>query len=111
MSSALSIWRGANQTIVWNCTDSNGTAYNLSGSEFRLTVSADGSTIEKTSGDTGFTIDTGDSTVTWEISVAESRIIPLGRLSTFELEWRLSGRHEIVSSGTIEGLGGINDDD
>ena len=43
-------------------------------------------------------------------TLAESRLIPLGRVANYELERRIGATQEIVAWGSVEGLGGINAD-
>jgi hypothetical protein len=58
----------------------------------------------------GLVIDVPGATITWTPSLAESRLIPLGRVASYELERRIGEAQEIVAWGQVEGLGGINAD-
>ncbi|SER05229.1 hypothetical protein SAMN05216548_110157 [Faunimonas pinastri] len=52
-----------------------------------------------------------DGTVTWLPTAAETRSLPAGRVNSYELEFRWSnGEQWVVLAGTINGVGGLNDD-
>jgi hypothetical protein len=107
----ISIWRGTTRPIGWRFKDAAGALFDITGSTFLLSISARGAVIiTKTSGEAGFVMDVPASTVTWTPTVDESRLIPEGAIASYELERRISGGQEILVSGPIEGMGGINAD-
>lgn len=110
-SPVIRIWRGATRPVGWRLKDGNGDLFDLTGSSFQLSIAAAGVVlIAKNSDADGLAIDISGATVTWTPSLAESRLIPLGRVASYELERRIGATQEIVAWGSVEGLGGINAD-
>lgn len=83
----------------------------LDGSVFRLTVVTPTTTIVKSSDvDPELTIDLATSIVTWSYSTTESRLLPLGRLSRYELERLKDLTQQSVIAGYFAGKEGNNPD-
>lgn len=55
-------------------------------------------------------IDIPSGKVTWMPSLAQSRLVPEGRLCRYELEYRLGGIERSFAYGYVTGRGGLNDD-
>jgi len=108
----IKIWRGTTRPVAWRLKQGDGSLFDLAGSSFRLSIAASGATLISKNSDAadGLAIDEGAATVTYTPSLAESRLVPLGRLASYELERRIDGAQEIVAWGQIEGLGGSNAD-
>jgi hypothetical protein len=98
--------------VAWRLKDGDGDLFDLMGSTFQLSIAAAGVVLITKNSDTadGLAIDVPGATVTWTPTLAESRLIPLGRVASYELERRISDTQEIVAWGQVEGLGGINAD-
>jgi hypothetical protein len=108
----IRIWRGATRPVAWRLQTGDGNLFDLTGSTFRLSVAAAGVVLiaKDSEASDGLVIDVSQATVTWTPSLVESRLIPLGRLASYELERRIGDDQEIVAWGQVEGLGGINAD-
>lgn len=107
--SDLTIWRGNNSPpVVWQYP----AGFDLTGSEIVLTVTANGAAIlDLRSANSELDIDIGARTVTWPITVAQSRLIPLGSFARYELERRVpAGEERTYCYGTVTGKGGDNSD-
>ena len=111
-SPVIRIWRGATRPVGWRFKDGDGNLFDLTGSSCRLSIAAAGVVlIAKNSESTdGLAIDVPGATVTWTPTLAESRLIPLGRVASYELERRIGSAQEILAWGPVEGLGGVNAD-
>jgi hypothetical protein len=63
---------------------------------------------------TGITLSTdetvADARATIQLTVAQSRTIPLGSLSTYEIQRTVSGREEVIMMGKLIAEGGDNPD-
>lgn len=110
----LTIKRGNNVPIAWRGKDGTGAVLPLAGSRFILTIACGGSnltTIRKDSQtDAGLVVDLTANTVTWTPTLEESRLIPLGKVSPYELERRIGGSQRTWCEGRITGVGGLGDD-
>jgi hypothetical protein len=86
--------------------------FDLTGSVFKLTCKWPGGTpIVKTSGvDPELVIDLPTSTLTWNYSTAQSRLFPLGRIGTYELERWMSGTQQSMVRAGISITAGDNPD-
>jgi hypothetical protein len=115
----MDLWRGNNvPPLVWSliAEDENGAdiPFPMTGSVWRLTVRVRSVRLfTKTSAvlGSGFAADQSTSDLTWTPSIEESRLVPLGALTTYEVERRIGGTQETWIIGTITGRGGINDDE
>lgn len=87
--------------------DSDGAVIPLTGSTFQYRAVTDAGSVvidrTLTPGD--------DDTVDIALTLAESRLLPLGALTAYEVERRIDGTQETWLMGTIAGLGGVNPDD
>jgi len=113
----LTIRRGNTSPIVWRFKDADGNLLDLTDWQFRLTVSrtraAENSFyIEKRTSDTSaaFAVDLDAATLTWRRTLAESRLVPLGRLSVYQLERILNDEQDTIAAGAVIGVSGQNDD-
>ena len=111
----FSVVRGNNQPITFRFkTGAVGATepLDLSYGEIVLTVASRLGVLRKSSTDAdGLAVEPLAGEVTWLPTVGESRAIPEGRLSTYEMEWRRTdGRQLTLLRGAITGVGGIADD-
>lgn len=111
----FSVWRGnAYRVIGWQFP------FDLAGSEIVLTIQfkGGGGTITKTTEDGGLkvisTLLPGEiapvPVVFWDITKEESRSLPLGRGSRYEIERKSAIEERTYVSGWITAEGGINSD-
>lgn len=109
----LPIWRGTTEPSFVVQIKIDG-----AGSEWRLRVAVRGKPALALSTEDGslvaeaVTIDGAAWTrITWPRTLEQSRIFPLGRLASYELEQvEPGGGQGLWLEGGIEGLGGLNDD-
>jgi hypothetical protein len=75
--------------------------FDLTGSTFKLTVKWPGGTpIVVTSGGPELVIDLTNSTLTWNYSTTQSRLMPVGRVGSYELErWINATQQSLVRAG------------
>lgn len=92
--------------------DVNGNETNLFFDDVRLSVSSGGVLLfRKTLVDGGLVVsDPAEAQIKWTPTTAESRQIPLGALTTYEVEIRFESAQDVYLTGTITGVGGLNDD-
>ncbi|WP_264045539.1 hypothetical protein [Methylobacterium flocculans] len=108
----ITIRRGNNApAVAWELVDENDAPLLLAGRSLVLTLKWGGGRMRKesTTAD-GFTVDSTTSTVTWTPSLAESRAIPLGRLSRYEIELRDGDLQITIVAGSVTGVDSLNDD-
>lgn len=117
---------GDNTPIYFIPRDANGDTMDLAGSEFLLTVDWPGGLTSKlvkdSTVDSNFVVEIDASTelidgtvivgdrVAWNRTLEESRLIPLGNLTRWELERRIDGQQENWGNGRFNGYGGLTDD-
>jgi predicted pyridoxine 5'-phosphate oxidase superfamily flavin-nucleotide-binding protein len=108
----LSIWRGNNPPIAWRFRNADQTLFDVSGSRFVMDISI--RSVSRFRKDTdvndNFVVDAAASTLTWAITVAESRLIPEGRIADYEIERWIGNEQLTLISGKLIGLGGKNFD-
>jgi hypothetical protein len=104
------IRRGNNTPVTWEFVDAQGAAQDLAGATFVLTVAWRGALIVKDSSDPGLEVRAETGEVVWTPSLSESRMIPVGRVARYELEWRSGGKQRTWASGTVTGVGGLGGD-
>ena len=106
------LWRGSNlPPVIWGLENEDGTPFPVAGSEFVLTIRWAGGSIRKsTAASDGFALDAATSELAWSPTLAETRLVPLGRLSRYEVERRIGGHQDPLITGSITGKGGNNDD-
>lgn len=104
----IRVWRGNNAPpIVWSFPET----FDLTGSSFVLTIAVgDAVVLTAKSADGDITIDTETGYVSWPYSLADSRLIPIGRDAQYELERRVGSEQRTMAYGVCEGIGGINSD-
>ncbi|KQO99107.1 hypothetical protein [Methylobacterium sp. Leaf91] len=107
------VFRGSNLPVVtWELYDEEDAPMLLAGQQFVLSVRWQDGGLQKRSADAdGLNVNIEQSQVTWTPSLAESRMIPLGRRSRYELECRTGDLQFVVVTGSIVGIGGLNSDD
>ena len=112
VSPVIRIWRGTTRPVGWRLKDGDGDLFDLTGSTFQLSIAAAGVVLlaKNSANADGLAIDVPNATVTWTPTLAESRLIPLGRVASYELERRIGSAQEILAWGQVEGFGGINAD-
>lgn len=111
----FAITRGNNQPVTFRfktTADGAEQPLDLSYSVLVLTVSSRQGTLRKSSDDAdGLAVEPLAGVVTWYPTTSETRTIPEGRLSTYEIEWRQAdGRQLTLLLGAITGVGGLADD-
>lgn len=117
-SYGISIDRGSSDPIVFRFKDEdedgNQTLFDLTGSRLILTIAAKGVTLlrKDTELDPAATvIDPAAATLTVALTPAETRLIPLGRVASYEVErWLSADDQSLMARGYVEGSGGINND-
>ena len=79
----IRIWRGATRSVAWRLKDGAGDLFDLTGSTFQLSIAAAGVVLIAKNSESadGLAIDVPGATVTWTPTLAESRLIPLGRVA------------------------------
>lgn len=110
-SAPITIRRGTTRPdIVWRMT-SGGQSFDGTGSTFVLTIKSGGNTIRKSTADGGgLTYDSTTGRLRWRRSLAESRLIALGRIGSYEIERIIGEDQELVVEGSVTGVGGLSDD-
>ncbi|CAH1656820.1 conserved hypothetical protein [Hyphomicrobiales bacterium] len=111
----LTVVRGNNQPITFRfktSRDDEAQPLDFSGGEIVLTIVSRLSTLRKSTDDAdGLTVVPPAGEVTWQPTLAETRAIPEGRRSTYEVEWRQAGGQQLtLLRGAITGVGGLGDD-
>jgi hypothetical protein len=100
--------------IIWQflVSENPDVLFDLGGSTFKLMVTWPGGTpIVKTSGiDAELVIDPTNSTLTWNYSTAQSRLMPLGRIGSYELERWISGTQQSLVKAGLSVDAGNNPD-
>ena len=109
MSDVVDFPRGSNSPFTFTFEDDEGQLL-LDGSELRLTIKTDrGVTFTlSTDEDDNLIIDGTD--LVWTPTLAESRLIPEGNRTKWEIERRILDTQEIWGVGRFNGVGGLNDD-
>lgn len=116
--------RGDNTEIYFLFLDKANALLDLAGSRFVLTLAWAGGTLTKDTLDVdGLAIEEDATTtteegttyvgdrLTWYRTVEESRIVPSGNLTEWEVERRIAGAQESWGSGRFNGYGGLTPDD
>lgn len=106
--------QGPTQGLVFRLkADDNGTYVNISFDDVRLSIYKRKTLLIRATLANGLLVvsDPTEAEITWTPTADDTRLIPVGAKSQYELEvW--NGDTEIVyMMGTITGLGGINDDE
>lgn len=107
------VWRGYNfPPAIWGPENDDGTPFPTDGSEFVLTIRFPTGPVSKSTNTpgSGFTHNPRTSELTWDLTVAESRLIPPGPNTKYEIERILGDDNIPFVLGLITGQGGINDD-
>jgi hypothetical protein len=119
----IDIVRGANDPpVIWqilkNKVDCSvnpapGDIYDLTGSDLYLTVAVRDAiviSLSTVANPGRFAIDLATGKITWAPTVAETRLLPLGGISRYELERRSGTAQGNLVAGSICVSGGINPD-
>lgn len=102
----IDVWRGNSRpAITWPLPAD----YTLGSTEFALTIYAGDELLLSAGIGSGLYFDLAARSVIWDRSVADSRLIPLGRIARYELEDMGFGE-QTVFHGSVVGLGGDNID-
>jgi hypothetical protein len=113
MTYDITVWLGSTAPIEWRFRDDAGELVDLTGMAFELSISDLFDSLllrKKTVESNGLSVNLTDQILLWQPTLVESRLIPAGRRSKYEVEMRLAGGQEIFASGFVEGLGGTNAD-
>lgn len=107
----ITITRGATKPdLVWRMM-SAGQPFDGTGSEFVLTIKSAGNIIRKsTAAEDGLTYDSASGRLRWHRTLAESRLIGLGRVGRYEIERRIGVDQWPLVEGAVTGKGSISDD-
>lgn len=102
--------RGTNVAAVrWDFVDAEGVPLPLTG-DVVLTLSWPGDGLAKDSAEAdGLAV--GATYAIWTPTVAESRRVPPGKVTRYEIEHREGGEQRRLGGGWITGLGGLDADD
>lgn len=99
----ITITRGNNYPPAkWQFLESENpdVLFNLAGSVLKLRVDWPGGSLTRTTGiDPDLVIDLVNSMLTWNYSVAQSRLMPLGRVANYELERWISSTQQTLIDG------------
>ncbi|MBS7698470.1 MULTISPECIES: hypothetical protein [unclassified Chelatococcus] len=111
----FAVVRGNNRPITFRFStvrDGEAEPVDFSGGEVVLTVVSRLGVLRKSTDDAdGLAVVPLAGEVTWQPTLAETRAIPEGRRSTYEVEWRqASGQQLTLLRGAVTGVGGIGDD-
>lgn len=109
----ITIRRGTNKPDrVWRLQNKDGAAFQGQGSDFVLTIARGAKVIlrKDTADADGLTYDASTGRILWVRTLAESRLIPPGRVSTYEIERRIDGNQTVLIGGAVIGEGSISDD-
>ncbi|HEX2554260.1 MAG TPA: hypothetical protein VHL98_11190 [Microvirga sp.] len=102
----FSLHRGTNEPVVeWEFPPSFDVDVG-----WELSVSWRGGSLRATSEEGGLVIDLGERVVRWAYTVAQTRLLPLGRVATYELERRTDTGQRVYATGHITVTGGLNRD-
>ena len=105
--------RGTTSPFVFQLktTDDAGAETNMPYEDVRLTLYANGEFLfRKSLAEDTLESDSDNAEIMWTPTVEESRLIPQGRNTRYEVEVRYAGGQEVYLVGAITGLGGLNDD-
>ncbi|MHB2205059.1 hypothetical protein [Methylobacterium sp. CM6257] len=109
----ITIRRGTNKPDrAWRFQNKDGTVFDGTGSEFVLTISRGSKVLirKDTSAGGGLSYDVDAGRLLWVRTLAESRLIPLGRVAQYEIERRIASNQSTILSGFVIGEGSISDD-
>lgn len=103
----FSLHRGTNEPVVeWAFPPS----FDVD-EEWELSVSWRGGSLRASSEDGGLVVDLSERLVRWAYAAADTRLLPLGRVATYELERRTdAGGERVYAEGHITVAGGLNRD-
>lgn len=111
----LAMRRGNNPPVTWRFKGADGSAFDLTGSVMVLAIVWSGGSIEKFSdGDDGLAHDDDGGVLTFAPTLAETRLLPVGRVARYEIERRIDGTQVTLVEGWVEvedGLPGDDDED
>jgi hypothetical protein len=89
----------------------NGDPFDLTGHEFIFRVVYPGGSYTKTSADGDITIDLNTATIRTQLTAAETRVLPVGGYTQYEVEAWYAGEQTTWLDGTITVSQGINTDE
>lgn len=111
--SDIDVWMGNTLSVVFQLDqDADGTPLPLTGSTFVFRVISGGAEIlRKASPSAELSVPTpSNGKVLLELSPADTRLLPLGRIARYELERRVSTEETTMATGFLNVRGGLNDD-
>lgn len=101
----LEIWRGNDVTLPFEFDDLTGNDYSLVGASLKFTTDSV-STLE-----IPLTIsDAASGKASLSLTSAQTRLLPLGRVTQYEIEETRGGKQTTLLSGMINAQGGVNVD-
>lgn len=110
----IPVTAGNTVTVTFKLQDADGSAYSgsLNGAVFRWTASQrNGSLLTKrTDSGSGLALNEGDATVALTLTTAETRSLPIGKISRYELEYVADGEEISVARGFVNVTRGDNAD-
>jgi hypothetical protein len=102
----MAITQGNNYPpMIWQflVSENPDVLFDISGSTFKLTLTWPGGSLQKVSGidaDADLMVDLSNSTLIWNYSIAETWLLPVGRVATYELErWINTTQQSLVRAG------------
>lgn len=107
----VEVWQGNNKPVIWRFLVV-ATPFDLTGSRFLLKIKRNGRAVlsKDTNNADGLSVDAAAGEVTWLPTLAESRLVTLGRIARYELERRIGSEQRTFVAGYAVGKGGVNDD-
>lgn len=103
--------RGNNVPIEWALMNDDNSVFDITDSEFFLTITwAGGQIVKHTGVDANFVKNVSLGTVTYTPNLPESRMIRPGRIARYELERRQGTAQRVLMAGDMLGVGGDNVD-
>lgn len=109
----IAFHRGAPRAFAIQFRQGAGGVLRAISSTIKMTITYSGGTIELTVGD-GITLSTtetiANALATFQLTVAQSRLIPLGNRATYEIQETINGVEQAVMYGRAIGRGGDNSD-
>lgn len=106
----ISIIRGNSARQQWQFMVNDTTPLNLAGGDLVLVVKWRGGSLQRSTADGGLTMDAPNGVLTWSYTPAESRLLPAGRVTRYEIERREGDMQRTWVAGYVNARDAINDD-
>jgi hypothetical protein len=101
----ISVTAGNTLAVTFELQDADGSAYSgsLDGAVFRWTAKQRGGSVltKRTDSGTGLALDENAATVALSLTVAETRSLPLGKVSRYALEYLADGEEITVKRAFV----------